>query len=253
MFHHEFHGPLHGRVGDGQMVRAHPRDQSAGWQDHGGFRRGPAAFGGPAGNGVDGLGGGGGWGDAAGGAGGSGVIILAYYVPTITASFTAAPTNGFAPMQVVFTDTSTGDITNRHWEFGDGNTLDTTNTSVTNTYVAGVYDVSLTVTDSGGYSAGQTNLSMISVATVPSPNFAGGNSAFSVNPSTGEATFKIEGTNGVQYLLTYKDDLLSATWLAVDPPGWVSGTNGAMTITDLTATNSPQRFYRIESKSGDAP
>ena len=199
-----------------------------------------------------GGGGGGGWGGG-GGAGGSGVIILAYYVPTITASFTAAPTNGFAPMQVVFTDTSTGDITNRHWEFGDGNTLDTTNTSVTNTYVAGVYDVSLTVTDSGGYSAGQTNLSMISVASVPAPGFQTAG-AVQMDPATGLATFKIEGINGVQYQIVYKDDLMSMNdWQPVDPPGWVSGTNGTLTLTDSTATNSPQRFYRIESKSVDAP
>ncbi len=50
------------------------------------------------------------------------------------ASFTGSPTNGAAPLQVTFTDTSAGTITNRFWEFGDGATTNTLATTLTHTY-----------------------------------------------------------------------------------------------------------------------
>jgi len=182
--------------------------------------------------------------------------VVGASVPPV-ANFNAAPTSGFAPLKVVFTDSSTpgsGPITNRYWIFGDGNTTNTADASVTNTYAgAGTYDVSLTVTDTNGLSASVTNLGLVSVATVPEPNFKTADTV-QVDPGTGAAGLRITGTNGVQYLLVYKDDLLSTNdWLAVDPPGWVSGTNGTMTLTDPGATNSPQRFYKLEAKSADAP
>jgi len=64
-----------------------------------------------------------------------------------SAGFTASPTNGAAPpLDVTFTDTSTGVITNRLWDFGDGTTTNTTSTSVTHSYSDfASYDVSLTV------------------------------------------------------------------------------------------------------------
>jgi PKD repeat protein len=53
---------------------------------------------------------------------------------------------------VTFTDTSTGSITNRFWDFGDGGTTNVTTNSVTHTYAGGHYDVALTVTGPGGSS-----------------------------------------------------------------------------------------------------
>lgn len=50
------------------------------------------------------------------------------------ASFDAAPLSGPAPLLVTFTDTSTGTITNRFWQFGDGATTNTTATTVAHTY-----------------------------------------------------------------------------------------------------------------------
>lgn len=50
------------------------------------------------------------------------------------ARFTATPTNGGAPLAVTFTDSSTGNITNRFWSFGDGSTLSTAATTVGHTY-----------------------------------------------------------------------------------------------------------------------
>jgi PKD repeat protein len=63
----------------------------------------------------------------------------------LAAGFTAAPTNGNAPLMTVnFSDASTGAITNRLWNFGDSSTSTATNPA--HTYnSAGTYTVSLTV------------------------------------------------------------------------------------------------------------
>jgi len=69
--------------------------------------------------------------------------------PGPVANFTAVPRSGKIPLTVQFTDTSTGNITSRLWNFGDGTTSTERNPS--HTYQkAGSYTVSLTVTGPGG-------------------------------------------------------------------------------------------------------
>ncbi len=50
------------------------------------------------------------------------------------ANFTANPTSGQAPLAVVFTDTSSGTITNRYWDFGDGTATNATMTLFMHVY-----------------------------------------------------------------------------------------------------------------------
>ena len=65
------------------------------------------------------------------------------------ADFSAAPLTGNRPLNVSFTDSSTGDISSWSWNFGDGSTSTAQNPS--HTYISvGKYSVSLTVTGSGG-------------------------------------------------------------------------------------------------------
>ena len=65
------------------------------------------------------------------------------------AGFTRAPAGGgFAPLNVTFTDTSTGDVTSWSWTFGDGGTSTAQNPS--HTYGAGGFTITLTVTGPGG-------------------------------------------------------------------------------------------------------
>lgn len=72
----------------------------------------------------------------------------------VTASFTAAPTNGLAPLMVSFEDTSIGSITNRMWDFGDGEITNTLTTNLVHTYqTAGVFTVSLEITGPLGISS----------------------------------------------------------------------------------------------------
>jgi len=173
-----------------------------------------------------------------------------------TANFTATPTSGFAPLKVVFTDLSSGNITNRHWDFGDLNTLDTTNTSVTNLYAGnGPYTVALTAMGALGSNT-LTQVNLITGWTVPAPGALTGG-GLSLNPGAGQNTFTFTTTNGVQYRIAYTDDLLTTNpWTGVTPPlpdGWTNGNNGPITIQDTNVVGVTQRFYRVEAKSVDAP
>ncbi|MEJ2614354.1 MAG: carbohydrate binding domain-containing protein [Ignavibacteriaceae bacterium] len=65
------------------------------------------------------------------------------------ADFSATHTNGPAPLTTQFTDQSTGEITSRQWDFGDGKTSSETNPSHTYLY-PDTLTVKLTVTGPGG-------------------------------------------------------------------------------------------------------
>ena len=81
------------------------------------------------------------------------------------AIFSGAPTSGVAPLAVTFTDTSTGTITNRFWDFGDSATTNTTATSVQHTYnAAGTNTVTLIVSGPLGVST-NTQANYVTVLT----------------------------------------------------------------------------------------
>jgi PKD repeat protein len=85
----------------------------------------------------------------------------------ISASFTETPTNGAAPLAVTFTDTSTGAITNRFWNFGDGATTNTTTNTLLHVYnAAGTDTVTLIVSGPLGAS---TNTQPNLIVVVPPP------------------------------------------------------------------------------------
>ncbi len=88
--------------------------------------------------------------DTVGGAFISRSVNLTISAPPV-ASFTGNPTAGAVPLTVTFADSSTGTITNRLWDFGDGSTTNTTATTMQKIYgVAGTNTVSLTVSGPGG-------------------------------------------------------------------------------------------------------
>jgi PKD repeat protein len=83
-----------------------------------------------------------------------------------SASFTAAPASGTAPLSVQFTDTSTGSPTAWSWDFGDGATSTAQNPS--HTYpTAGTYTAKLVASNAAGSSQPATNTISVT-ATAPS-------------------------------------------------------------------------------------
>jgi len=95
------------------------------------------------------------------------------------ANFNSAPNSGTAPLNVSFTDQSTGTITSRLWAFGDGATSGATNPS--HSYAAGTYSVSLTVNGPDGTNTLTKN--NLIVVTPPNP----GNQLTLANPVPGTA------------------------------------------------------------------
>ena len=91
-----------------------------------------------------------------------------------TASFTATPTNGPAPLLVNLTDTSTGAITSRFWDFGDSTTTNTSATSLSHTYGdAGIRTVTLIVSGPGGGSTNQQTFTVnAAIPTAATPTLA---------------------------------------------------------------------------------
>jgi PKD repeat protein len=80
-----------------------------------------------------------------------------------TADFTASPEQGAAPLNVTFTDSSSGDITYRHWDFGDGQF--SSDSEPEHTYAAtGNYTVSLAIMGPGGSDV-ETKAEYVKVAT----------------------------------------------------------------------------------------
>ncbi len=101
-------------------------------------------------------------------------------------AFTGTPTSGCAPLNVNFTDQSTGTITGWSWTFGDGGT--STAQSPSHSYAAaGSYTVSLTVTGPGG-SDGETKTNYVTVSAVPVANFSGA-------PASGTAPLTVNFTD----------------------------------------------------------
>jgi PKD repeat protein len=159
--------------------------------------------------------------------------------PAPVAGFSGTPTAGFAPLQVLFTDASTGSITNWLWSFGDGQSVtNTSSASVNHTYTAaGSYTVTLTVTGPGGSNAStQTGYIVAS----PTPTIA------NVIRSGGNLVFS--GTNcpaGVQYrILTSTNVALPvASWQPVATNNFLS--NGTFSYTNSTANSAA--FFRLVS------
>lgn len=105
-----------------------------------------------------------------------------------TASFTAAPTTGTAPLKVNFVDTSAGTPSTWAWDFGDGSSDVTHNPS--HTYAAaGTYNAKLTVTNAQGSStSGVTTITVTAPVAIPA-------ASFTANPTTGTAPLAVTFTD----------------------------------------------------------
>jgi PKD repeat protein len=101
-----------------------------------------------------------------------------------TASFSATPTSGPAPLTVQFTDASAGGPTAWSWDFGDGGTSTAQNPSHVYT-AAGTYTVKLTASNSGG-SDTVTRTGLISVSSTGNVGYQDGSTSGAGSAATGE-------------------------------------------------------------------
>src|SRR6266545_4647100 len=121
--------------------------------------------------------------------------------PVVTADFTASPTSGNVPLTVQFTDQSTGTITARDWNFGDGSAHSSTQ-NPSHTYTnAGNYTVTLTVSGSGGATSSKSQTITATAPTQPTVSVVATDAGASEQgPDTG--TFTINRTGSTASALT---------------------------------------------------
>src|SRR5438445_1750810 len=138
------------------------------------------------------------------GSGGSNSISLTIQMttappPAPTANFSANPTSGQAPLSVQFTDQSSGSITSRDWNFGEGSSHSSA-LNPSHTYNnAGSYTVTLTVTGSGGSKSIRLNIrDTTSPPPAPPPNF-------SAKPTSRNAPLSVQFSDQSSGSITRRD------------------------------------------------
>ena len=102
--------------------------------------------------------------------------------------FSANPQTGTSPLEVDFTDSSTGSPTSWSWNFGDGSTSTEQNPSHIYSN-PGIYTVQLIATNSAGSSL-KVKTNLISVSSIGAPV-----SDFSANPQTGTSPLEVDFTD----------------------------------------------------------
>jgi Tol biopolymer transport system component len=119
-------------------------------------------------------------------------IVVAETLQAPVAQFSAAPTNGEAPLTVTFTNTSQGQIDSYSWDFNGDGAPDSAEQSPTFQYpTAGNFNATLTVTNDAGSDS-------ISVPIVVSEALQAPVAQFSADPTSGEAPLTVTFTNTSQ-------------------------------------------------------
>ncbi|HUM93809.1 MAG TPA: PKD domain-containing protein [Candidatus Competibacter sp.] len=182
------------------------------------------------------------------------------------ANFSSNKTTGSAPLAVAFTDSSTGTISNRSWNFGDGTTSTAQNPSKTYNKT-GSYTVTLTVNGSAGSNT-MTKTNYISVAALTSTAPV---ASFSASPTSGttSTTFNFANTstgNATSWAWNFGDGTTSSAKTAIktySKPGTytvtlkATGPGGSNTATKTSyitvSAAAPIASFSATPTSGAAP
>jgi PKD repeat protein len=137
--------------------------------------------------------------------------------------FSATPTSGVAPLDVDFTNLSTGDYDTCSWDFGDGGTSSECEPPTYTYNTPGVYTVSLTIT--GGADFTETKTDYITV-------YEEVQAAFSATPTTGIAPLDVDFTNNStgDYDTCSWDFGDTGTSSVCAPPTYTYNTPGVYTV-----------------------
>ncbi|MGZ4676491.1 MAG: CBM96 family carbohydrate-binding protein [Acidimicrobiia bacterium] len=159
-----------------------------------------------------------------------------------TASFTAAPTTGVAPLATQFNDTSTGVPTQWLWNFGDGTT--STAQSPLHTFSnPGTFSVTLTVTNSKG-TATTTQTDFVTVAVNP-PLL---NAKFIATPTVGAAPLPVQFTDqSVGGVTAWSWDFGDGTTSTDQNPAHTYAASGKYTV-KLTVTSPSGTNTRVRTQ-----
>ena len=138
------------------------------------------------------------------------------------AAFSASSTEGDAPLQVSFTNQTTGDATAYQWFIDSDNTADSTDVNPTFTFSdPGTYEVRLRATGPGGSDEATVTVTVTEPLAAPTANF-------DVSTDTGEAPLAVTFNN------TSNGDQVSYAW-DFDGDGTVDSGESSPTFTYTTA------------------
>ena len=156
-------------------------------------------------------------------------------VVPLVASFSASPTQGLGQLSVSFTDTSTGQITNRFWDFGDGSSTNMTISAFAHPYIeAGSYSVTLTVSGPLGVSTlSRANYIVVSELLLITD----------IEISSPDVIISFASSPNQSYQLESTDTLTPANWTAAVSS--IPGNGSIVTVTHPGGAGSNFRFYRI--------
>ena len=197
----------------------------------------------------------------------SSYITVSNGLNSLVAAFSASPTAGNAPLNVSFTDSSTGSPVSWKWYFSDG-TSSTDQNPVHIFSKPGLYSVTLTASNATG-SSSVTKSSYIIVSNGLNAPFA----AFSAAPTSGSAPLNVsftdsstgspvswkwyfsDGTNTTDQNPVHtfsKPGLYTVTLTASNAAGSSSVTKSSY-ITVSNGVNAPVAAFSAPSTSGNAP
>ena len=146
--------------------------------------------------------------------------------PAPVSNFTATPTSGLQPLEVVFTSTATGTITSYAWNVDDDPAIEATTATYEHTYTeVGTYSITLTVTGSGG-SNPKTVADMITVTSAaPMP--------------TTDTSQTAQEDGSITIALTATDPNGQAVTFAIS----TNPTNGTATLSGSDVTYTPNANF----------
>jgi len=130
------------------------------------------------------------------------VLVTVEPIPVI--SFVADVTSGCAPLEVTFTNTTQGNITDCIWTFGNGATIAGCGPVTTTFPNGGLYDVTLSTTTSNGCTNSETYIDYIYVEDAPIAAFTPSTSVGSLFNS--EIYFDNNSTGAVNYEWDFGDN-----------------------------------------------
>jgi PKD repeat protein len=169
----------------------------------------------------------------------------------VVADFTAVPTEGVAPLQVQFTNLSTGDYATSLWHFGDG--ISSTQRSPTHTYTTtGTRTVTLTVSGLGGEDT-ETKAAYITVGQAQEDryvylpiilrNYTPLQADFTASPTSGPAPLTVVFTNAslgyyTDSLWDFGDGITSTQTSPTHTYTTVGAYTVTLTVSDLNGTGT---------------
>lgn len=166
------------------------------------------------------------------------------------ASFTASPTSGTAPLNVAFTDTSTGSPTSWAWDFGDGGTSTAQNPS--HSYAAaGTYTAKLTATNSAGSSSATTTITVGTSTTTSGITTVGSSTTYSGTAVTGVSISAPAGTAAGDVLVAAITADTNPSMASV-PAGWTAMVNGLSINSTSTSGARVYVYYHVVGSSDPA-